>query len=207
MLDKEFYTTKEIIELFGINRQTLHRWRKKGIIQYKNIGERKFIYKKQDIEKLLDYESKSSSTNKKNVIYCRVSNQKQKQDLLKQKQILLDFCNSNGFIIDHIYCEIASGMNENRVEFNKMVDSILNHEVANVFITYKDRLSRFGFKYFENIFKKFDCKITTLNNKINEENFEQELTEDIIAMIHHFSMKLYSNRRKKLKEAQKIINS
>ena len=33
MLDKEFYTTKEIIKLFGINRQTLHRWRKKGIIQ------------------------------------------------------------------------------------------------------------------------------------------------------------------------------
>lgn len=99
-------------------------------------------------------------------------------------------------------------MNENRVEFNKMLDSILNHEVANVFITYKDRLSRFGFEYFENIFKKFDCKVTTLNNKINEENFEQELTEDIIAMIHHFSMKLYSNnRRKKLKEAQKIINS
>ena len=26
MLDKEFYTTKEIIKLLGINRQTLHRY-------------------------------------------------------------------------------------------------------------------------------------------------------------------------------------
>lgn len=37
-LNKEFYITKEIVEMFGINRQALHCWRKKGIIQYKNIG-------------------------------------------------------------------------------------------------------------------------------------------------------------------------
>lgn len=207
MLNKEFYTTKELVELFGINRQSLHRWRKEGIVKYQIIGKRKFIYKKSDIEALLGNSTKQENKNKKNVIYCRVSNQKQKQDLLKQKQILLDFCNSNGYVVDEIYCEIASGMNENRIEFNKMLNSVLNNEIANIFITYKDRLSRFGFEYFENIFDKFNCKIVTLNNKINEENFEQELTEDIIAMIHHFSMKLYSNRRKKLKEAQKILNS
>ena len=207
MLNKEFYTTKEIIELFGINRQTLHRWRQQGIIQYRNIGKRKFIYKKQDIDKLLGNPLSQQIIHKKNVIYCRVSSQKQKQDLLKQKQILLDFCNSNGFIINHIYCEIASSINENRIEFNKMLNSILNHEVANIFITYKDRLSRFCFEYFENIFKKFGCKIITLNNKINEENFEQELTEDIINMIHHFSMELDSDKRKKLKEAKQILTS
>ena len=44
MLDKEFFTTKEIVELFGINRQTLHRWRKKGIIQYKNILSKNVYY-------------------------------------------------------------------------------------------------------------------------------------------------------------------
>lgn len=38
MLDKEFYTTKEIIKLFGINRQTLHRWRKKELFNTKILG-------------------------------------------------------------------------------------------------------------------------------------------------------------------------
>jgi predicted site-specific integrase-resolvase len=116
MLNKEFYTTKELVELFGINRQSLHRWRKEGIVKYQIIGKRKFIYKKSDIEALLGNSTKQENKNKKNVIYCRVSNQKQKQDLLKQKQILLDFCNSNGYVVDEIYCEIASGMNENRIE-------------------------------------------------------------------------------------------
>ena len=36
-------------------------------------------------------------------------------------------------------------------------------------------------------------------------DFNVELANDIISIIHHFSMKLYSNRRSKLKEIEKII--
>lgn len=204
MQDKQFYSTNEILEMFSIHRQTLFQWRKKGLISYQIIGKRKFIYKKEDVEKLLGI---TINQKKKNVIYCRVSNQKQENDLIKQKQILSDYCNSNGFIIDTIYSEIASGMNENRSEFNKMITSVLNNEISNIFITYKDRFTRFGFDYFQNICKQFDCNIVVLNNKIDEENFEKELTDDIISVIHHFSMKLYSKRRKKLKKLQELIES
>lgn len=150
MKDKQFYSTNEILEMFNIHRQTLFQWRKKGLISYQIIGKRKFIYKKEDVEKLLGI---TNNQKKKNVIYCRVSNQKQENDLIKQKQILSDYCNSNGFIIDTIYSEIASGMNENRSEFNKMISSVLNNEISNIFITYKDRFTRFGFEYFQNICK------------------------------------------------------
>jgi len=204
MKDKQFYSTNEILEMFSIHRQTLFQWRKKGLISYQIIGKRKFIYKKEDVEKLLGI---TNNQKKKNVIYCRVSNQKQENDLIKQKQILSDYCNSNGFIIDTIYSEIASGMNENRSEFNKMISSVLNNEISNIFITYKDRFTRFGFEYFQNICKQFDCNIVVLNNKIDEENFEKELTDDIISVIHHFSTKLYSKRRKKLKKLQELIES
>ena len=204
MKDKQFYSTNEILEMFNIHRQTLFQWRKKGLISYQIIGKRKFIYKKEDVEKILGI---TNNQKKKNVIYCRVSNQKQENDLIKQKQILSDYCNSNGFIIDTIYSEIASGMNENRSEFNKMITSVLNNEISNIFITYKDRFTRFGFDYFQNICKQFDCNIVVLNNKIDEENFEKELTDDIISVIHHFSMKLYSKRRKKLKKLQELIES
>lgn len=204
MKDKQFYSTNEILEMFSIHRQTLFQWRKKGLISYQIIGKRKFIYKKEDVEKLLGI---TNNQKKKNVIYCRVSNQKQENDLIKQKQILSDYCNSNGFIIDTIYSEIASGMNENRSEFNKMISSVLNNEISNIFITYKDRFTRFGFEYFQNICKQFDCNIVVLNNKIDEESFEKELTDDIISVIHHFSTKLYSKRRKKLKKLQELIES
>ena len=88
-----------------------------------------------------------------------------------------------------------------------MISSVLNNEISNIFITYKDRFTRFGFEYFQNICKQFDCNIVVLNNKIDEESFEKELTDDIISVIHHFSTKLYSKRRKKLKKLQELIES
>ena len=98
-------------------------------------------------------------------------------------------------------------MNENRKEFNKLINLVIDNQVENVFITFKDRLTRFGFDYFKNLFQKYDCKIVILNNPVNEDNFDNELTEDLIAIIHHFSMKMYSNRRNKLKDIEKTLNT
>jgi predicted site-specific integrase-resolvase len=66
------------------------------------------------------------------------------------------------------------------------------------YISYKDRLTRFGFGYIENICAKYKTKIVVVNST-DEKDFQNELTEDLVAIIHHFSMKMYSNRRKELK--------
>lgn len=46
------------------------------------------------------------------------------------------------------------------------------------------------------MFKYFGCKIIVLNDVLENKNYEQELTEDLISIIHYFSMKNYSHRRK-----------
>ena len=202
----DYYTTAEVLNIFKIDSQTLYRWRKSGKIKSVHISSRKIMYEKESVNKLLGIKPTEEKNKRKNVLYCRVSSTKQKDDLEKQKQILSDFCNANGYIIDEIYSEIASGMNEDRVEFNKLIDSVINEEIENIYITNKDRLTRFGYKYFENLFDKFGTKIIVLNNTINQESFEQELSNDLISIIHHFSMKMYSNKRKQLKQVEKILN-
>ena len=72
-------------------------------------------------------------------------------------------------------------------------------KVDTVYISYKDRFTRFGFGYFDYIFNLFGTKIEVVN-LTKEEDFQQELTQDFISIIHYFSMKLYSNRRKQLKQ-------
>lgn len=44
-------------------------------------------------------------------------------------------------------------------------------------------------------------------NSTSEITFEQELTQDLISIIHHFSMKMYSNRRQKFKELAKELEN
>ena len=141
----------------------------------------------------------------KNVIYARVSNTKQKHDLESQISTISQYMACNGYIIDDIYQDIASGMNENRDGLNKLLNDVIDGNIDNVFITYKDRLTRFGFGYIENMLNKYNTNIVTLN-ATREEDFQQELTEDLISVIHHFSMKMYSNRRKQLKELSKALN-
>ena len=206
----EHYTSKQVKELLKISDTTLMRYRNENLIKYKKISDRKILYEKDSIDSLLN--GKNIETNlekiknkKLNVIYCRVSTTKQKDDLIKQEQLLKDYCNSNGIIIDKVFTEIASGMNENRNELNKLLKLIVNGEIDKIFITYKDRLTRFGFGYIESICKLFNVEIIILNNTINQESFENELLNDLISIIHHFSMKLYGKRRSELNKIKKQL--
>ena len=38
------YSSKEILEIFRIHRQTLNNWRRNGTIRYEKINKRKFLY-------------------------------------------------------------------------------------------------------------------------------------------------------------------
>jgi predicted site-specific integrase-resolvase len=50
-MNKEWYTYGEIIEMFGIHKQTLNNWRRNGTIKYIEINKRKFLYKLPEILK------------------------------------------------------------------------------------------------------------------------------------------------------------
>lgn len=68
---------------------------------------------------------------------------------------------------------------------------------------------RFGFELFEGFFRYFGTRILVINNSVQNKSYEQELTDDLLAIIHYFSMKSYSHRRqinKAMKQLEKDIN-
>ena len=118
------------------------------------------------------------------------------------------FCLSIGIQPDEIYKESASGMNDNRKELNRLIDDVISEKIQTVYISFKDRLTRFGFDYLKNLFARYDTEIVVLDNfEESNKNFQEELTEDLISVIHYFSMKLYSDRRKKFKEIENLIST
>lgn len=196
-----YVTAKEAKQLLHINPTTLKKWKDLNKIKYKKLSDKKYLY---DIDSILDINDK----NKSNVIYARVSNTKQLNDLHTQIELVKSYCIANGIIIDKIYQDIASGMNENRKDFNLLINDVINGKIKTIYISFKDRLTRFGFDYFKTLFAKYDTQIIVLDT-LEESNktFQEELTEDLISIIHHFSMKLYSNRRKKFKEIEKLLEN
>ena len=135
---------------------------------------------------------------RKTVIYARVSTHKQKPDLENQLQLLKTYAIMNGYTIGTVYQDIGSGISfEKRKEFFQMLDEIISGQIATVLIAYKDRLSRVGFELFKHLFAKFGCEIIITSEVGSTKLDSSEVFEEIVSLLHCYSMKLYSSRKKK----------
>ena len=190
-------TAKEVLRVLQITRQTLTKYVKEGKLKVTVKGNGRYDYDADSLYKMLNKDME-----RKTYLYARVSTAKQKKDLEHQVQLLKNFCFQNGYIIHGIYQDIASGISfEKRNQFFDMLDEILAGKVNRVIITYKDRLSRVGFELFTYLFKKYGCEIVVINEIGSEKLDSEELFEEIVSLLHCYSMKLYSKRKaKKIKE-------
>lgn len=188
---------KEVLRLLRISRQTLTKYVKDGLIKAETLPNGRYEYNEKSVYKFLNKDLK-----RKTYIYARVSTSKQKRDLENQIELLKQFCFMNGYVISGIYSDIASGINfEKRNDFFKMIDEIIDNKVERVVITYKDRLSRVGFDLFYHLFKKYNCEIVIMSEAGSEKLDSQEIFEEIVSLLHCYSMKLYSKRKiQKIKE-------
>lgn len=185
---------KEVLDLLQINRVTLWRYLKQGTIKATKTVGGQYIYDDESVYSFIGL--KRDKTNTKIVSYSRVSTQSQKDQLKEQTQRIYDSCISKGLTLNEQIEDIKSGMDYNRPGFQKLIKEVIQGNIKTIVIENKDRLVRFGFDILENIFKYFGTSILVLNDSISNKTYEQELTEDLISIIHYFTMKSYSHRRK-----------
>lgn len=142
-----------------------------------------------------------------NVTYSRVSLPKQKNDLKTQSERLYNYAISNGYNIKEQFEDVKSGMSfSDRKSFCKLFDKVTNYEVKYVIVENRDRLVRFGYEFVEMFFKKFGTEIIVVSD-VDNRTYEQELTDDLISIIHYYSMKSYSHRRKLHKIEEELKNN
>ena len=190
-------TAKEVLRILQITRVTLTQYVKENKLKVTVKGNGRYDYDADSVYKMLN-----KDIERKTYLYARVSTAKQKRDLENQVQLLKTFCFQNGYMIHGIYQDIASGISfEKRKQFFEMLDEILSGRVNRVIITYKDRLSRVGFELFTHLFNKYGCEIIVMSEIGSEKLDREEILEEIIGLLHCYSMKLYSNRKaEKIKE-------
>lgn len=183
---------KDVKRLLGVTQKTINSYIKLDKIKFIKINDYHYEYDEESVYKLLG----KKHINRVNVTYSRVSLSKQKDDLISQTKRLYDFTISNGYTIEKQFEDVKSGMNfQDRKGLNQLINEVIDGKIENIIIENKDRLARFGFELLENMFLKYNTKIIVTSN-VDNKTYEQELTDDLISIIHYFSMKSYSNRRK-----------
>jgi transposon, resolvase len=186
------YKPKDFAKMLNVSVKTLQRWDNENILKaYRNPKGRRYYTH----EQYLSFTGLSSKTDKKIVIYTRVSTNNQMDDLNNQVEFLKNYANAKGLIADEIITDIGSGLNYNRKKWNELINDCINQKIKTIIISNKDRFIRFGYDWFERFLLNYGVNIVIANNEKLSPN--EELVQDLVYIINAFSCKIYGLRKYK----------
>lgn len=202
-LKKQSYKVNEAAEILGVTTKTIRNYDARGILKaQRTVGNHRVIMRDELIRFLNEKGMLLDDTMKvrRDIVYARVSSHDQKQHGDLDRQAL--------FLVEHVpdmqnplvLKEVGSGLNDKRKKLQELLTMVSKGEVRNVYITYKDRLTRFGFNYLEIMFNACGTNIIIVKDKNEEKSVQEELVEDMMSLIACFSGKLYGMRSRKSKE-------
>jgi excisionase family DNA binding protein len=189
----------------GLHPMTVRRWIKAGRIQVVQVG-REMRIPRTEVERMV-----GSVDGRLLVLYGRVSGHGQKDDLAVQIQRLQAWAATERKSLETlVLSDIGSGLKASRRQLQRLLKLVCEDKISEVAITYEDRLTRFGQEYLETLFACFGVTLTVLEPG-EEITPEQELTDDLLALIASFTGRLYGIRSHKQKEllqcAQAVLAS
>ena len=205
-IKSKFLSTSQAASFFNVSPNTIRSWDTKGYIKTIRLngklnGQRRFDISSFDntvkhaISEKFD---NSIIIPKKGILYCRVSSKHQESDLERQISKLKQIYPAYEIIKD-----IGSGINFKRFGFLKLFERAISKDFQELVVAHKDRLTRFGFEFIEWLFNQFGIKIVVLDRE-NFKTPEQELTEDLLSIVHVFSCRQNGRRKYKTKNLPAI---
>jgi putative resolvase len=175
----------------GLHAMTVRRWIKAGRIQAVPVG-REVRIPRSEVERLV-----GKTDRRLLVLYGRVSGHGHKDDLEIQLQRLQAWAaTSRNGVETLVISDIGSGLKATRRQLQRLLRLVCEDKVGEIAITYEDRLTRFGQEYLQTLFSCFGVTLTVLDPGA-ERTPEQELTDDLLALIASFSGRLYGMRSHK----------
>ena len=203
--ESDFVPIRKAIQLTGVNAEKIRRWAAQNFIQYyiSPTGHRHFS--KKSLLTIVNNQNIVEEVKKKNIIYGRVSSQKQKNDLDRQVEYLRQHYPSFTVVTD-----IGSGINWKRKGLLAILEFAMQRNIETLVVTHKDRLSRFAFELIGWIVTSNGGKIIILdeNNEESEhKSSEQELAEDLLSIVNVYSCKHMGKRRYSTKKSKDPENT
>lgn len=166
-------------------------WDREGRLVAKRHPSGHRFYDESDVRKIFGVKDAA----RKVVVYCRVSSRNQHHDLHFQVMAMESFCLADAIVVDEWIEEIGGGLNFKRKKFLQLMTDVQQGLVSKLLVAHKDRLVRFGFDYFAYMAAQNGCEIVVVNQQSLSP--QQEMVEDLLAIVHTFSCRLYGLRKYK----------
>jgi predicted site-specific integrase-resolvase len=120
-------------------------------------------------------------------LYARVSSADQKRDLERQVQRLRDYAAARGYRVAKEVVEIASGLNDNRPKFLKL---LADPSIGTIIVEHRDRGTRFGWSYLTTLLEVQGRRIEA----IFPNETQDDLVNDFVSLITSMAARIYGRR-------------
>ena len=192
---KKYYSIHQFSQLINVTPQTLRNWDKSNKLKPHHTTSNGYrYYSHEQLNQVLNIKTKKERIT---IGYCRVSSNKQKDDLERQIENMRTYLSAQGKPFE-IISDIGSGINYKKKGLQELIGKITRNEADKIVVLYKDRLVRFGFELIEYIASLFECSIEVIDKTNKTE--QEELVEDLVQIITVFSCKLQGKRANKAKK-------
>ena len=200
LLMSKYYSINKFSKILGVSAQTLRNGDKKGKLHPHHTSSNGYRYYSH--EQLNQVMNIKPNLDRIVIGYCRVSSNKQKDDLERQIENMKLYLTAQGKPFE-IISDIGSGIDYKKKGLKELMKRISQNKVDKVVVFYKDRLLRFGFELVEYIASLYDCDIEIIDH--TEKTEQQELVEDLVQIITVFSCKLQGKRANKARKLVKEL--
>ena len=197
MTSLEYVGGQEASRILGVHQRTLYIWEDKKLIDTIRTpgGKRmynvnKYINDNKENLKMNGNNDNININNKQNICYIRVSSISQKDDLERQRQVMVKKYPSYEIIED-----IGSGLNLNKRGIKKIIKLGIEGKINELVIAYKDRLTRFGYELIEEIIKDYSKGKIIVINETKKLKPEEELVSDVMALMNVYVAKMNGLRK------------
>ena len=189
----------------GLHPFTVRKWIKAGKIQAIRVGNEARV-PRSEIERLA-----GKTDGRLIILYGRVSGQRQKSDLETQRERLQAWAKEQRAGQQTVVLwDSGSGLSASRRQLQRLLRLLREDQISEIVVISPDRLTRFGQEYLQALFDSFGVRLSVLDPS-EDTTAEQELTDDMVALLASISSRLYGMRSQKQKDllkcAQAVINN
>jgi predicted site-specific integrase-resolvase len=188
-MSTKFHPSREAARILGVHPNSLRKWADNGEI---NCIRTKSGQRRYDVDSYI-----GKSTTSTIICYCRVSSHKQRDDLERQVEFLRNQYPNAEFVKD-----IGSGLNFKRKGLRTILERALSGTNITLVVAHRDRLARFGIDLIRQVIEQNGGKLVVLDETLLSP--EQELTNDLLNIVHVFSARMRGLRSYK-KQINQII--
>lgn len=186
-----FLSSRKASKELDLHPNTLRKMENDGEIRHikTKSGQRRY-----DVESYIGYVKEQ-----KLICYCRVSSYKQKDDLQRQIEFMQEKYPEAKIVKD-----IGSGLNFKRKGLISILEQSMCGDITTLVVAHRDRLARFGFELIKYIIERNGGKLLVLNQ--SSMSPEEELTKDLLNILHVFSCRMHGLRNYKNKISKDITD-